>query len=106
MKYPTGECKSCENPVERIKTLELALAERTEQLRNEYLSAIEWAGKHQEAMEKIEKLKAIIKAMHFQKYELLGIIADIKNGDAFDDVCMSTLQNVVKNLTSSYEASK
>ena len=33
-----------------------------------------------------------------QSHELMGVIADVEEGDGFDDVCLSTVKRVAENL--------
>ena len=33
-----------------------------------------------------------------QSHELMGVIADVEEGDGFDDVCLSTVKRVAEHL--------
>jgi hypothetical protein len=33
-----------------------------------------------------------------QSYELMGVIADVEEGDGFDDVCLNTVKRVAEHL--------
>ena len=33
-----------------------------------------------------------------QSYELMGVIADVEQGDGFDDVCLNTVKRVAEHL--------
>ena len=47
------------------------------------------------AADRIDELAAQVEVMHAQWYELMGVLADIQNGNVFDDVCRSTISRVV-----------
>ena len=34
-----------------------------------------------------------------QSHELMGVIADVEEGDGFDDVCLSTVKQVAEHLS-------
>lgn len=48
--------------------------------------------------EEIKRLTSIIDDMSENGYELAGIVADVKWGNGFDDVCLQTLRRVEASL--------
>lgn len=51
-----------------------------------------------EAADALEQQAAVIEQMRLQRYNVLGVIADVESGDGFDDVCLKTLKMVAGNL--------
>jgi hypothetical protein len=59
-----------------------------------------WSQIDPEVLEKFAELivEECAKLNKHQSYELMGVIADVEEGDGFDDVCLNTVKRVAEHL--------